>query len=332
MKKNGITFDNFACLAKCHCDVQVKRAFDFSFEEFKRDVELVTSTSEKFMIISFSRKTLGQTGDGHFSPIGAYNAKTNMVLVLDTARYKYPSYWCSIDTLFESMNPIDKETGRPRGYFVLSYNAERPPISLCKVKTETNDRVSKAAPSKEDMAESKLNWSTLAKSFCKRIPEDMWLEKPRTLEHVVQLVLRNVPPEYTSILANKSLASFSAATPDKAEEYINALFNDTTKSPLYPVVMDALYTNKKSNDTYTAIDYKAAFATLFVLGSPRMLYTSLPKELQDKLDGYRKAEDMTTIMRQEVQRISQEVTELTTTFCTCGPGWSAEDDKRDRCK
>ncbi|KAG1467121.1 hypothetical protein G6F46_000170 [Rhizopus delemar] len=332
MKKNGITFDNFACLAKCHCDVQVKRAFDFSFEEFKRDVELVTSTSEKFMIISFSRKTLGQTGDGHFSPIGAYNAKTNMVLVLDTARYKYPSYWCSIDTLFESMNPIDKETGRPRGYFVLSYNAERPPISLCKVKTETNDRVSKAAPSKEDVAESKLNWSTLAKSFCKRIPEDMWLEKPRTLEHVVQLVLRNVPPEYTSILANKSLASFSAATPDKAEEYINTLFNDTTKSPLYPVVMDALYTNKKSNDTYTAIDYKAAFATLFVLGSPRMLYTSLPKELQDKLDGYRKAEDMTTIMRQEVQRISQEVTELTTTFCTCGPGWSAEDDKRDRCK
>jgi glutathione gamma-glutamylcysteinyltransferase len=96
--------------------------------------------------------------------------------------------------------------------------------------------------------------------------------------------------------------------------------------------MDALYMNKKSNDTYTVIDYKAAFATLFVLGSPRMLYTSLPKELQDKLDGYRKAEDMTTIMRQEVQRISQEVTELTTTFCTCGPGWSAEDDKRDRCK
>ncbi|PHZ14989.1 Phytochelatin-domain-containing protein, partial [Rhizopus microsporus ATCC 52813] len=122
MKTKGITFDNFACLAKCHSDVQVKRAFDFSFDEFKKDLESVTSTSDKFMIISFSRKTLGQTGDGHFSPIGAYNPRNNMVLVLDTARYKYPSYWCSIETLFESMKPIDKETGRPRGYFILSYN------------------------------------------------------------------------------------------------------------------------------------------------------------------------------------------------------------------
>ncbi|CAO3694365.1 unnamed protein product [Rhizopus stolonifer] len=329
MKKNGITFDNLACLAKCHCDVQVKRANDFSFEEFKKDVESVTSTSEKFMIISFSRKTLGQTGDGHFSPIGAYNPKTNKVLVLDTARYKYPSYWCSIDTLFESMNPIDKETGRPRGYFVLSYNAEFPPISLCQVETD-KDIKTKAAPSKDVSVESKLNWSTLAKSFCKRIPEDMWLEKPRSMEHVVQLVLRNVPPEYTSILANKSLASFNADTPDKAEKYINALLHDTINSPLYPVVMDALYSSRK-NIKHANIDYKAAFATLFVLGSPRMLYTSLPKELQDRLDGYRKGECMTTIMKQEVQRISEEVTELTTTFCTCGPGWSSEDDKKD-CK
>ncbi|CEJ02028.1 hypothetical protein RMCBS344292_16045 [Rhizopus microsporus] len=329
MKTKGITFDSFACLAKCHSDVQVKRAFDFSFDEFKKDLESVTSTSDKFMIISFSRKTLGQTGDGHFSPIGAYNPRNNMILVLDTARYKYPSYWCSIETLFESMKPIDKETGRPRGYFILSYNAEYPPISLCKVKP--NDRTSKQSGDDRPTKESaKLNWSTLAKSFCKRIPEDMWLEKPHTMEHVVKLVLRNVPQEYTSILANKSLASFNATASEKAEEYINQLLYDTTKSPLYPVVMNALYSDRNM-DTYTTVDYKAAFATLFVLGSPRMLYTSLPKELQDRLDGYRKSQDMTPIMKQEIQRISEEVTELTTTFCTCGPGWSAEDDQKGRC-
>lgn len=336
MKKNGITFDNFACLAKSHCDVQVNRAFDFTFEQFKKDVEMITSTSDKFMVISFSRKVLGQTGDGHFSPIGAYNAEEGKVLILDTARYKYPSYWCPIETLYESMKPVDKETGLPRGYFVLSYDAEHPPLSLCSVKQDSCS-TAKGPKQQEPVKSSyimqpipdkaKLNWSTLAKSFCQRIPENMWLEKPRTLQHVVSLVLRNVPTEYTSILANQSLASFNATTPKKAEEYINQLLFDTTKSPLYPVVMDALYPNRE-NLSYTRIDCNAAFATLFVLGSPRMLYTSLPRDLQDKLDAYRKGDDMTTIMKQEVQRISEEVVDLTSTFCTCGPsnGWNEIND------
>ncbi|RCH85033.1 hypothetical protein CU098_003395 [Rhizopus stolonifer] len=331
MKKNGITFDNFACLAKCHCDVQVNRAFDFSFEKFKKDVEMVTSTSDKFMVISFSRKVLGQTGDGHFSPIGAYNAQEGKVLILDTARYKYPSYWCSIDILFDSMKPVDKETGRPRGYFLLSYDSEHPPVSLCKVKPTRPTEQDTKHVKKQD--EAKLNWSTLAKSFCHRIPENMWLEKPRTLEHVVQLVLRNIPREYTSILANQSLASFNATTPDKAQEYIHELLYDTTKLPLYPVVMDALYPNRQ-NHSYTPLDYNAAFATLFVLGSPRMLYTSLPRELQDRLDSFRKNDEMTLIMQQEVQRISEEVIDLTTTFCTCGPGWTQADltKQKGHCK
>ncbi|KAI7903388.1 Phytochelatin synthase-domain-containing protein [Cokeromyces recurvatus] len=340
VKVKGITFDNFACLAKCHCDVQVNRAFDFTFEKFVKDVEMVTSTSDKFMVVSFSRKVLGQTGDGHFSPIGAYNAQERKVLILDTARYKYPSYWCPIEMLFESMNPIDKETGRPRGYFVLSYDVENPPVSLCKVKPEActvkkEEEQQPVKSNKQLREEAKLNWSTIAKSFCQRIPENLWLEKPRTLEHVVRLVLRNVPKEYTTILANQSLASFNATNPDKkAEKYINELLYDTTKSPLYPVVIDALYPERE-NHSYTPIDYNAAFATLFVLGSPRMLYTSLPKDLQDRLDKYRRDESMSTIMKHEVQRISNEVVDLTTAFCTCGPNWTLPDpssnDKKSCC-
>ncbi|KAI7851353.1 Phytochelatin synthase-domain-containing protein [Circinella umbellata] len=332
MKKNGITFDKFACLAKCHSDVVVKRGNDFTLEEFKKDVENVTTRSDVFMVISFSRKTLGQTGDGHFSPIGAYNPETQMVLVLDTARYKYPSYWCPIETLYESMKPIDKETGRPRGYFLLSYDVNHPPISLCKVqKKSTNDKDSSTQFEQQQKEErsleiqeqqqqqlhlqSPLNWTTLAKSFCKRIPENMWIEKPRTLEHVVQLVLRNVPPEYTVILANQSFRQ-------SPNEYINKLLYDTSKSPLYPIVFNALYPQHKNEQQQELVDHHAAFATLFVLGSPRMLYTSLPRDLQKTLSRYRKDEYMSDIVKREVDRISVEVTELTKTFCTCGPGWT----------
>ena len=312
MKKNGITFDKFACLAKCHCDVEVKRGNDFTLEDFKKDVESVTQRSDEFMVISFSRKTLGQTGDGHFSPIGAYNPETQMVLVLDTARYKYPSYWCPVETLYESMKPVDKETGRPRGYFLLSYDAERPPISLCSVKPSRTQQ-QKQAPNVDAVS---LNWSTLAKSFCKRIPENMWMEKPRTLEHVVQLVLRNVPPEYTVILANQSLRQ-------SPNEYIDTLLQDTAQSALYPIVLESMYPNSKPSD----VDHHAAFATLFVLGSPRMLYTSLPRDLQETLDRYRRDEYMSDVVKREVDRISVEVAELTKTFCTCGPSWTDVSNK-----
>jgi glutathione gamma-glutamylcysteinyltransferase len=86
VQKSGVTFDQFACLAKCHCDTIVKRANKVSKEEFISDLKTVCSRTDIFMIVSFSRKTLQQTGDGHYSPVGAYNPEQNMVLVLDTAR------------------------------------------------------------------------------------------------------------------------------------------------------------------------------------------------------------------------------------------------------
>ena len=36
---------------------------------------------------------MGQTGDGHYSPIAGYNQNNDKVLYLDVARFKYPSYW-----------------------------------------------------------------------------------------------------------------------------------------------------------------------------------------------------------------------------------------------
>ncbi|KAI8340032.1 Phytochelatin synthase-domain-containing protein [Chlamydoabsidia padenii] len=356
MKKNGITFDEFACLAKCHSEVEAKRAPTFSFEEFQKDVVDVTGRSDKFLVVSFSRKTLGQTGDGHFSPIGAYNPDNKMVLVLDTARYKYPSYWCPIDMLYESMNPIDKSTGRPRGYFLISYDAEHPPVRLCSMKksdlktatTDTNnnepqqineptDTVCASIPSLSQITPTQLNWSTIAQSFCKRIPENMWLEKPRSLEHAVQVVLRNVPPEFTRILANQSMISSQAYSEQHqqpvqaAKIYIQHLLQDTTQSPLYPIVFKTLYPNQTLPSTNEQVDQQAAFATLFILGSPSMLYTSLPRDLQDTLTGYRQNEYMTAVVKREVDRISQEVKELTKTFCTCGPGWTSSEHHPTSC-
>jgi len=45
-----------------------------------------------FLAIAFSRKGIGQTGDGHYSPIAAYHEPTDQCLVLDVARFKYAPF------------------------------------------------------------------------------------------------------------------------------------------------------------------------------------------------------------------------------------------------
>jgi glutathione gamma-glutamylcysteinyltransferase len=45
--------------------------------------------SNMFLTVNFHRKSLNQTGTGHFGPVAAYNNKRNMVLVLDVAKFKY---------------------------------------------------------------------------------------------------------------------------------------------------------------------------------------------------------------------------------------------------
>lgn len=46
------------------------------------------SSTDRVLVVSYSRQAMRQTGDGHFSPVGGYDAASNMVLVLDVARFK----------------------------------------------------------------------------------------------------------------------------------------------------------------------------------------------------------------------------------------------------
>jgi glutathione gamma-glutamylcysteinyltransferase len=73
-----------------------------------------------FLVASFCRAQLGQTGSGHFSPIGAYHAASDSVLVLDVARFKYPPYWVPVRDLWRACSMADPITGRARGWFTLA--------------------------------------------------------------------------------------------------------------------------------------------------------------------------------------------------------------------
>lgn len=127
MRAKGVTFSQFACLAECHGLEVVARRFDqTTFEEFLQAVQESATVPGRHLVVSFSRQSLGQTGIGHFSPIAGYHRSSGMVLVLDVARFKYPSYWVPVDMLWRSMEPLDPDTNQPRGYYLLSRSTSAP--------------------------------------------------------------------------------------------------------------------------------------------------------------------------------------------------------------
>lgn len=127
IRRAGITMEEFNQLAKCQgVRVIMKRPNGpNTINEFRHDLRIACAagqgnSSATKLVCSFSRAALGQTGDGHFSPIGAYHAESDSVLVMDVARFKYPPYWASLEDLYQAMQPIDEATQKSRGWFLLT--------------------------------------------------------------------------------------------------------------------------------------------------------------------------------------------------------------------
>jgi len=145
MQTEGISLSSFVCLARCNGTAAtflrpppLPNAFaDSSFFESEpvtsslskfRDALRISARSQSgpFVVAAYAREALGQTGIGHYSPIGGYHEELDMVLLLDVARFKYPPYWVSVKDLHKAMMSIDSATGLPRGYVTINRSASVP--------------------------------------------------------------------------------------------------------------------------------------------------------------------------------------------------------------
>jgi hypothetical protein len=118
----GLTMEHFGLIAECNGAVaQTFYGSDISLENFRNSMKSVFSGKlDRRLVVAFDREILGQTGTGHYSPIGAFHEASDQILVLDVARFKYPPYWVSLDIMWQAMRTVDPESGRSRGYFVMS--------------------------------------------------------------------------------------------------------------------------------------------------------------------------------------------------------------------
>ena len=121
VRARGITLDELACLARCNgAAATLSRATADNVTAFRATLRAAARASaDPVLIVSYDRSVLGQTGVGHFSPIGGYHEASDHALVLDVARFKYPPHWVSVTALHAAMQALDPATGRPRGWVEL---------------------------------------------------------------------------------------------------------------------------------------------------------------------------------------------------------------------
>jgi hypothetical protein len=95
-------------------------AADSSAAEFRRIAKRNMREGNNFIAINYRRNFVGQPPGAHFSPLGAYDEATDSFLILDVARYKFPPVWVKAEDLFRAMNTMDTDSGKTRGFIVVS--------------------------------------------------------------------------------------------------------------------------------------------------------------------------------------------------------------------
>ena len=124
VQNRGLDVEELACLARCNgADVELSRGDATNLAAFRAALT-AAATGEGVLVVSYDRSALGQTGSGHFSPVGGYHGTRDLALILDVARFKYPPHWVSVERLWEATHPVDPATGRARGWLVLRPRAQ----------------------------------------------------------------------------------------------------------------------------------------------------------------------------------------------------------------
>ena len=117
----GITIDQLVDVLQCHpARARAVHAADTTLADFRALAAKNLSTPGDYLVVNYDRAGVGQDHMGHISPLGAYDARADKLLLLDVARYKYPPVWVDTAALFAAMSTDDFVSGKTRGFVEVS--------------------------------------------------------------------------------------------------------------------------------------------------------------------------------------------------------------------
>jgi hypothetical protein len=103
-------------------DTQLRVADDkLADDVIRRELIANLSTPDDYVVVNFFRPALGQTGGGHFSPLGAYDKKSDSFLLLDVNPNGHTWVWVPAPLLIKAMRTADNNENR--GYVLIKEGA-----------------------------------------------------------------------------------------------------------------------------------------------------------------------------------------------------------------
>jgi hypothetical protein len=127
----GVTLDELARLATQSLQAfglearvtvtHVPEASAQALAQLQQALRANEATADDWLLVNFLAAAYVGVGDyGHIAPVGAYDADTRRVLILDPDRAWYEPYWIPDEVALTGMATPDSVTGEPRGYLQVS--------------------------------------------------------------------------------------------------------------------------------------------------------------------------------------------------------------------
>ena len=112
----GMTLQELARLLRSH-SLQAKgyHADTLTLKSFRALLRKNLKKTGDVLLVNYDRKILKQKGSGHISPLGAYHAASDQVLILDVSSYKYPPVWLKTALLYKAIHTKDSGSQKFRG-------------------------------------------------------------------------------------------------------------------------------------------------------------------------------------------------------------------------
>jgi len=134
---HGATLDEWQSYVSCFASASATHAASSSAAALRAQLQAALGASPpRYLGVNYQRSALGQAGGGHMSPVAAYDPGSDLVLVLDVARYRasimpgYGPLWLPLPALFASMNTTDSDSGVSRGWLeVAAPRGSAPPLA-----------------------------------------------------------------------------------------------------------------------------------------------------------------------------------------------------------
>lgn len=114
--KGGLTLEQIRqYLNALGANPKIYYGSDLTIDQLRKIIKSTLANPNQRVMADFDRKVLNQMGSGHFSPIGAYDSKSDSILILDVAKFKYPPFWVKTSDLLASLKTTDPDSRKSRG-------------------------------------------------------------------------------------------------------------------------------------------------------------------------------------------------------------------------